>query len=82
MFFEVRRIHGQRMMATADGRTVGIDEAVGEQERQGAEGEPEAELEQPATVVQVLVALVALVLHSQQRRRHEPEEQLQRAQVQ
>ena len=68
-----------RSLATADDRTVRVDEAVGEQERQGAEGEPEAELQQPAAVVQVLVALVALILDAEKRRRHKPEEQLHQA---
>lgn len=56
--------------------TVHVDEAVGEEEGQHAEGEPQGQLDHPVAVVQVLVPLVRLVFHAQQRKRHEAEEQL------
>lgn len=62
--------------ATSYSLTVHVDEAVGEEEGQHAEGEPQAQLEHPVAVVQVLVSLVRLVFHAQQRKRHEAEEQL------
>ena len=49
---------------------------LGKKKGRALNSEPQAQLDQPAAVVQVLVALVALVLDAHQHQRHEPEEQL------
>ena len=62
-------------------RTVAVDEADGEEEGQNVEEEPKANLDKPAAMLQVLVALVALVPDANHRHRHQPEEQLRSRQT-
>ncbi len=59
--------------------TIPLHHVVRQQEGEGREDEPHKELEQVVPVVQVLVALVALVLDADERQRHADEEELRAA---
>lgn len=57
-------------------RTVGVDEADRQEEWHKVADEPQGCLDQPPTMLQVLVALVALILDAEHRQRQQAEEQL------
>lgn len=71
-----RSLRGQKLERV---RTVAVDEADREEEGQDVEEDPEGHLDKPPPVLQVLVALVALVLDAHHRQRHQPKEKLHRA---
>lgn len=57
--------------------TICVHQAIGEEEWQCSEQEPQAQLQEVIAMVQVLVTLVALVLHTKHRQAHGDEEKLQ-----
>ena len=57
--------------------TIGVDQPNRQEEGQDIAEQPQARLQQPAAVLQVLVSIVALVPHAQHHQRQPAEEKLQ-----